>query len=248
VVEPDGAVIKVDQLRTLINEIAYQPFEARFRVAILDGADQMRPEGANCLLKTLEEPPSRSFLILVTSKPDLLLGTIRSRSHMLRFGPISEDLLEGYLVEHEGRPQDEARLAASQCNGSLGAALALDLERNRELRRLALRFASCLLRREGFVQANALAVLITKDKESMPAWVELAEALLQDVYYARVAPARMAQRDLAPELAELAAATPHSRLVAAIEAFRHLRGALQQNANRQLALEALYLSQSGRAD
>jgi DNA polymerase-3 subunit delta' len=246
--EPDGAFIKAEQVRALINEIAFQPFEARFRIAILDGADQMRAEGANSLLKTLEEPPSRSILILVTTKPDVLLGTIRSRSHMLRFGPISEDLLERYLIEHEGRPQEEARLAAVLGNGGLGAALSLDVAGNRALRMLALRFVTCLLRKEGFVRANTLAAAITKEKESMPAWVEMAGGLLQDIYYARLAPERMAQRDLARELEELASSTPGARVLAAIEAVKRLRAGLQQNVNRQVALEAMYLGISGRND
>jgi DNA polymerase-3 subunit delta' len=68
-IQPDGANIKIDQIRNLVNEIAYQPFEARYRVAILDSADKMNKEAGNCLLRTLEEPVSRTILILVTTVP-----------------------------------------------------------------------------------------------------------------------------------------------------------------------------------
>src|SRR5512147_2712974 len=112
VIEKDGAYIKIDQLRELINEIAYQPFEGHYRVAILDGAEQMRAEAANCLLKTLEEPASRSILILVTPKPYLLLGTIRSRARMLQFGLIEEAEIEAFLTSRGGRSPEDARLAA----------------------------------------------------------------------------------------------------------------------------------------
>lgn len=246
VIEPDGAFIKIDQLRALIQEIAYQPFEGRYRVAILNGADQMRVEAANCLLKTLEEPPSRSILILVTAKPYLLLRTIRSRSQMLQFGSIAEDVIEKYLTNHEGRTREDARLAAVLSNGSLGAALAFDAERNREIRQQALRFVSVLLRRERFVQASALAASIVKEKESFQAWVELTATMLQDVYYAQVAPGRIGQRDMEGELTNLAQSAPHTAVVAAIEAVKNLKAALQQNVNRQIALEALFIAQTNR--
>ncbi|MBZ5494781.1 MAG: DNA polymerase III subunit delta' [Acidobacteriia bacterium] len=246
VIQPDGAFIKIDQLRALIDEIAYQPFEGRFRVAILDGADQMRLEAANCLLKTLEEPPSRSILILVTARPYLLLRTIRSRARMLQFGPIGEDAIEQYLTSKEGCAPEDARLAAALSNGSLGAALAFDVARNREIRRQALRFVSLLLRRERFTQASALAAGIAKDKESFQAWVEMTATLLQDVYYAQVAPGRMGQRDLVGELTGLAQSVPHAIVVAAIEAVKNLKAGIQQNVNRQLALEALFLAEITR--
>ena len=245
-VQPEGAYIKIDQVRALIAEIAYQPFEGRYRVLILDGADQMRQEAANCLLKTLEEPPSKSILILVSARPYLLLGTIRSRARMLQLGPIAGDVIENYLVVHEGRSPEDARMAVVLSNGSLGAALAFDADRNREIRQTALRFVSLLLRRGKFAQASALAAGIAKDKDTFQAWVELTDTLLQDVYYAQMAPARMSQPDIAGELAGLAQSTSHAAVVAAIEAVKQLKAALQQNANRQLALEALFLAETAR--
>jgi DNA polymerase-3 subunit delta' len=236
--------IKIDQVRAMINEIAFQPFEGRYRVVILDPAEQMRQEAANCLLKTLEEPASRSILILVTAKPYLLLGTIRSRSRTLQFGSIADDVIEGHLVEFEGRTPEDARLAAVFSNGSLGAAMAFDVERNKEIRRQALRFVSLLLLKERFAPASAAAASIVKEKDAFPQWVEMTTNLLQDVYYAQVAPERMGQRDIARELKSLAESAPHAAVVSAIEAVKNLKIALQQNVNRQLALEALFLAET----
>jgi DNA polymerase-3 subunit delta' len=247
IVEPDGAYIKIDQVRALIAEIAFQPFEARYRVAILDGADQMRQEAANCLLKTLEEPPSRSILILLTAKPYLLLGTIRSRSRMLQFGPIAEDLIEEFLVSGQGRAPEDARLAAVLSNGSLGTALAFDVARNREVRQQALRFVSLLLQRGSFAHASALVAGVVKDKESLPEWVEMTATLLEDVYYSQTAPGRIGQRDMVAELNDLAQSASHASVVAAIDAVKNLKAALQQNVNRQLALEAMFLAETSRS-
>ncbi len=246
IIQPDGAYIKIDQVRDLIGEIAFQPFEALYRVMILDGADQMRADAQNCLLKTLEEPPSRSVLILVTTQPYLLLGTIRSRARMLQFGPIAEDVIAGHLQLVEGRKPEDARMAAVFSNGSLGAALTFDAGRIRELRQLALRFVSLLLQKGRFSQASALAAGIVKDKVDFLEWVEMANTLLQDVYYALVAPHRIGQLDIAEELTRLAQSTRRLKVVGALEALGNLKIALQQNANRQLALEALFLSETAR--
>jgi len=229
-------------VRDLIEEIAYQPFEARYRVVIFDGADRMRAEAANCLLKTLEEPPSRSILILVTPKPYALLSTIRSRARLLQFGPIPEEKISEYLASNAGRSPEDARMAAAFSNGSLGAALAFDVAQNREVRDQALRFVSLLLRREEFSQASALAAAVAKDKELFQVWLEMTATLLQDVYYAQTAPRRMSQHDIIPTLAGLAETAPRPAVLAAIDAVKNLRAALQLNVNRQLALEALFLA------
>jgi DNA polymerase-3 subunit delta' len=244
IVAPDGAFIKIDQIRALIDEIAYQPFEGRFRIAIIDGADLMRTEAANCLLKTLEEPPSRSILILITPKPYSLLITIRSRSRLIHFGSLPEAAIAEYLVR-QGRIGADAELAAALSNGSLGQALSFDAAQGREVRQQALRFVSMLLRKEGFAQASPFAAATAKDKDSFPGWVEMTGTLLQDIYYAQVAPSRMSQRDIAAELKELAGLARREKVVSAIEAIKNLRSALQRNVNRQLALESLFLSETG---
>ena len=241
-VQPDGAFIKIDQVRDLIAEIAYQPFEARYRVVIFDGADRMRAEAANCLLKTLEEPPSRTILILVTQRPYALLTTIRSRARLLQFGPVPEEEISNYLAGNAGRSPEDARMAAAFSNGSLGAALTFDVAQNREVRDQSLRFVSLLLRREEFSQASTLAAAVVKDKELFQAWLDMTATLLQDVYYAQTAPRRMCQRDIIPALAGLAETAPRAAVLAAIDAVKNLRGVLQLNINRQLALEALFLA------
>jgi DNA polymerase-3 subunit delta' len=86
VVEPgDSGAIKIDQVREVVERAAYRPFEGRRRVVIVDEADALVPAAQNALLKTLEEPPPSSVFILVTSRPDVLLPTVRSRCIQLTF-------------------------------------------------------------------------------------------------------------------------------------------------------------------
>lgn len=247
-VEPEKTTISIDQVRELINEIAFQPLEARYRVVILDPAEQMRLEAHNSLLKTLEEPPSRTVIILVTTNPYMLLGTIRSRARLLQFGEIAREKIARRLVEREGRAKDEARLAAALSGGSLAAALEFNTTEYREIRTQALEFVSLLLGRGRFADVSKLAVQVTKDKQLFPRWLESVSALLQDVYYVGVASERVGQGDLIDELSRLAVIAARPAQVHAIKAVERLKRELHYNVNRQLALEALFVDTTLLAD
>jgi DNA polymerase-3 subunit delta' len=81
----DNGSIRIDQIRDVIDRAGYRPFEGRRRVVIVDEADMMAAPAQSALLKTLEEPPSSSVFVLVTSRPDMLLPTVQSRCPRLRF-------------------------------------------------------------------------------------------------------------------------------------------------------------------
>jgi len=129
VIEPgDTGSIKVDQVRAAIERTAYRPFEGRRRVVIVDDADAMEAPPQNALLKTLEEPPAASTFVLVTSRPDLLLPTVRSRCQRIRFGPISPGEMASVLMRDHGFEEREAHAAATAAEGSIGRALEGDSE------------------------------------------------------------------------------------------------------------------------
>jgi DNA polymerase-3 subunit delta' len=146
VVEPgETGAIKVDQVRDVIERTAYRPFEGRRRVIVIDDADAMVSEAQNALLKTLEEPPSASMFVLVTSHADELLPTVRSRCQRLRFGPLAEADIATALVEGHGYTSADAHAAAAAAEGSLGLALdgsSEDLVAAREAAAEVLRFVA----------------------------------------------------------------------------------------------------------
>ncbi|HEX4348377.1 MAG TPA: DNA polymerase III subunit delta' [Vicinamibacterales bacterium] len=121
----DSGSIKIDQVRDIVERVGFRPFEGRRRVVIIDEADALMPAAQNALLKTLEEPPSLSVFILVTSAPDVLLATVRSRCPRLPFRPLDAADVAAALVKM-GRSDKEARAIAATANGSLGAALAAE--------------------------------------------------------------------------------------------------------------------------
>ena len=79
VLEPEGQTLKVDQVKQMQKDLAYRPYEGKRRVCILTAADRMAPNMSNTLLKTLEEPPLHTVIILLANHPRLLLPTILSR-------------------------------------------------------------------------------------------------------------------------------------------------------------------------
>jgi DNA polymerase-3 subunit delta' len=118
----------------LIHDISLRPMIASRRVAIIDDANRMNEVGANAMLKTLEEPPADSLLILIAENLDAILPTIRSRCQLLRFGGLPETDVAELLVQYElASTSEEAIAAASMSDGSLQTAQQL---LNPELRTL----------------------------------------------------------------------------------------------------------------
>src|SRR6185436_2420412 len=110
----------------VIDRAGYRPFEGRRRVVIVDEADAMVAQAQNALLKTLEEPPSASIFLLVSSMPDALLPTVRSRCPKLRFGTLSPTEVAQVLVRDHGYAEADARAAAVDAAGSVGRALSAE--------------------------------------------------------------------------------------------------------------------------
>jgi DNA polymerase-3 subunit delta' len=92
--ESKSRVITIDQTRELMREIQLKPAEAPFKVAVIAGADRLNPQAANAFLKTLEEPPPRSVLILLSTEPSRILETILSRCLRLNFSAETARTLE----------------------------------------------------------------------------------------------------------------------------------------------------------
>lgn len=114
------------RMRTgLCHDIGLKPYNGLRKFAVIDDADWLNQEGANCLLKTLEEPPADSTLILISSHQHKQLPTIQSRCQIIRFHPLPDEIVAQILVaERLVNNQDEARKLAPLGMGSVQRALA----------------------------------------------------------------------------------------------------------------------------
>jgi DNA polymerase-3 subunit delta' len=186
IVEPgDSGSIKIEQVRDIADRANYRPFEGRRRVIIIDDADALVTAAQNALLKTLEEPPSTSVFILVTSRPDVLLPTVRSRCVRLRFAAGAAE-----EIDQEARDDAERVLAETARSGDAGRRLEVAKElqppgsmvpaEQREYLAARLRAMSSLLR--------DVEVLATRADERVLANTEVRPAL------ERLAPAYAGER------------------------------------------------------
>ncbi|MBI5167421.1 MAG: DNA polymerase III subunit delta' [candidate division NC10 bacterium] len=164
IVEPEGAFIRIDQIRELTEDLSRRPYEGRRKVYILDQAERMGLEAANAFLKTLEEPPGTALLILVTPSPEALLPTVRSRCQEVKFNPLPIPAVVSYLERVAGLDPEEAWLLASLSGGSLERAMEVQAGsrlKNQEHHRLQVFSALA----SGGVALLDVAEELAKDKE-----------------------------------------------------------------------------------
>lgn len=121
----DKHELPIDVMRELCRVLGLKPARGRGRIAIVDDADDLNEEAANCFLKTLEEPPPRSVLILIGTSADRQLPTIVSRCQVVRFAPLAEDFVAELLKAQGVEDEKFARKLARMSGGSPGQARAL---------------------------------------------------------------------------------------------------------------------------
>ena len=148
-IAPEGQNISVDVIRTgVIPEAARSPFEGRRKIFVIEEAERMHPAAQNALLKTLEEPPEDTVIILVCDQEDELLETVRSRCRVLHFQRVSSDaILE--VLSSEGADPQLSRLAGRIADGDINRARSFALEpeaqeRHRSFARVPGRLTSSL--------------------------------------------------------------------------------------------------------
>jgi DNA polymerase-3 subunit delta' len=246
----DSGTIKIEEVRDGVPRAAYRPFEARRRVVIIDEADALVPPAQNALLKTLEEPPPASIFILVSSLPDALLTTVRSRCPRLRFGSLSPGEVAEVLMRDHDYDEAEARAAAAGADGSVGRALSLqsaDLTGAREA-------AARLLEQAARVSDPSRRLDVVKDiaggksgagseRDQMAACLRAMASLLRDlgILASQVDAGALANADLGPRLARLSGAYGGDRSVRAYVAVDRALAALERNASPKVVADWLLL-------
>jgi DNA polymerase III subunit delta' len=239
ILEPDGAFIKIDQVRDLQKELSYRPFEAPKKACIIDGADKFNLSSGNSLLKTLEEPPGEALLILIAPERSAVLQTILSRCQALAFQPLSGALVEGRLVR-DGFPAEAARVAATLCGGSLRRGIEIATDGVLEGR------GSFLTRITGLSMGNAAALFsaaeeFAADKEGLPELLELLLSFLRDILIYRSTPQALVNSDLEQLIASEATRRTDAQVMELIDQLIAMRRMFVRNVNARLALEVFFM-------
>jgi DNA polymerase-3 subunit delta' len=239
-------LLLVEQMRLIEAEANFRPFEGKARVFIVDDADKLNDASANALLKTLEEPPPTSHIILITSRPAMLLPTIRSRCQAIRFSPLTATEIEQHLLKNKLATSAEAGLRARAGNGSIGRALAGDLESFKERRDAMLQVLTALAVTGDHSRLLRLAEEMNeaKHKDEYEFGLELLETLIRDALMLSfgISSGQIVNKDALPELRKISERIDSRSATSWISRIEELREQLVVNVNRKPATDALFLS------
>jgi len=239
VLEPDGAFIKIDQVRELQKELSYRPFEAPKKACIIDGAEKLNASSGNALLKTLEEPPGNALMILIAPERSAVLQTILSRCQALAFQPLPAQLIEGRLVR-DGFPAETARVAATLSGGSLSRGVEIAADGVLEGRTSFLTRVTSLSLAD-VATLFAAAEEFAANKDGLPELIDLLLSFLRDILIYRTRPEALVNNDLTPLIAKEAARRSEGQVMELIEQLLGMQRMFVRNVNARLALEVFFM-------
>ncbi len=240
--ESEGEVIKIDQVRDMQRRLRYRPLEGGRRACLIDSADRLNDAASNALLKTLEEPPDETHLILITSRPHQLLSTILSRCQWVKFKSLSSTHIVQILRKVHSLEEDRANFYASLAGGSVGEALALSNRVDFQKRIDWLR-AFADIPEKNTEEIFETCERIAKEEEEVNDLLELWKLWIRDLTVFKVqgegSAEKLINHDLGGEVAEQAKKYSFDRLDGLFGLISNVQKAIALNANRQLALETL---------
>jgi len=241
-IEPDGASIKIKQIRELKQSLAFPPFEAKYRLVLITEVHTMRREAANSLLKILEEPPPGNILVLTGDEASEILPTITSRCQLIPFAPLPPEVVTEVL-EQAGTDPAEAITLAAITDNSLGRARVLE---ERELlatrREIITRLMALQPGRPETPEAVfSLAAQAAATSDQLPELLELLKMWFRDlIMLACQLPERTINHDLLEILESSGGRWPKPALLKRLSLFDKAERELARNCNRTLVCEALF--------
>ena len=239
--------IGIDQIRQAQRDASLKPFEGRYRIFVIDGAEHLTEEAANSLLKVLEEPPEQVVIVLVASDAGTLLPTIVSRCHQIELRPLPVPELAHELESRRGLDPVDAERLARLSGGRVGWALeALSRPDLLELREEKLSIVERTVHgalEERLAYSAKLAGAFSTDRalalDELSLWLDWwRDALLVSEGVAEL----VTNRSRSEALTQVAQALPASLIGSAIGLVRQTMEDLERNVNPRLALDDLMLA------
>jgi DNA polymerase-3 subunit delta' len=244
-VMPEKDRIRIEEIRDLQRSVSLAPVEGAYRVCVLSRFDVATPSAANCLLKTLEEPPERVILVLTADRLESLLPTIISRCQVLGLRSVPTRQIDSAL-RARGIDEVRARLLAHLARGRVGWAIDASLDEKALDQRDQLLDQLGKLTEEGYAFRFAWAERLSREPDRVQYVLDVLSGWWRDVMVlASGSDIQIANVDREAELGEWAA---RYGVFAAWRVLRQIRDTawqLERNANRRLALEVLALELPG---
>ena len=242
VINPDGANIKIEQIRKMQHEVALAPYVSARRVCIINEAELMTVQAANSLLKVLEEPVGDLVFILISSNRLMLLPTIISRCMTVAFQPLPPTVLTQALND-KGFSPEQSEVAARLSGGRMGKALSFLEPDGFAMRNQTKDIIQGLLDAGMTIIWDTAIILEKKDRKDLIQILEHFTYILRDVLMIVTGQGLevLFNIDLAEWLCQQANNWNEERLLQALREVETAKGALNANANARLTSEALLI-------
>ncbi len=241
VIEPqETGNIKIEEIRQLQEQICYKPFEGRYKIWIIDQAQGLTPQAANCLLKTLEEPPENSIIILIASQPELLLPTVISRCQQVQFERLTPPVLKSLLRE-QGIAPDSLEMAVALADGGLSKVNREKLDDFYAWREEMLDYLQG--QKNTFADVFALGTKLAKNKNQIGQLIQLFNLWYRDLLVLKLGlnTASLVNQDKCSQLHEQAAGLGLPLIQQRLGIIQESFSALGYNANPRMVLENILL-------
>lgn len=247
-VAPLSSVIRIAQIRTLLQALTLKPNEADRRVVILSEAQAMNPQAGNALLKVLEEPPDRTLLVLTARQTSDLLPTVVSRCRHIRFFPLRAADIKRLLTTAGGIEPESVQTVAALCGGSYTRARKFVDSRWLNRRDWIIRAMDNQMANNGAPEIRtwlALSEMLAKKKDLIEESLEIITMWLRDILVVRCDPQRVLNQDRLETLSTVAKHVRPAQLLEQIGAVDSALTALRSNTNARLTLDAMALRMAG---
>jgi len=245
------AEISIDQVRQVQHSASLPPFEGECKVFIVDGAEFLSTEAANCMLKTLEEPVSKVVFVLLTTNDRLLPETVVSRCQRLELVPLAAAEIEKALSSRWGIESQKAGLLAKLSHGCLGWAISAAFD-DRLLKQRAEKLDRLLEiitadYEERFTYAAQLATQFAQNRESVQGILDLWLDWWRDLMLTKIGCRELITNvDRIDLLVEMAKGYQLVQIKDFIRSVQAVGEQLRRNANPRLVLEVLMLDMPGK--
>ncbi len=245
-IESEGNQIKIDEIRSIEDALSLKAYEGKYKVVIIDNAENMNQSAANAFLKTLEEPPENSLIILVSSIPELLPETIRSRCCRVNFAPLSSDECLKVIKKVMGSKYITRKISsktsrAKSADDELQDIDILDIYSRLSMGKPGYAVTSNLIEeRKWFIDLLEDMLNAEKDgwssREEMERWFELLLILLRDMALLKVQKDEnlMINVDLKEYIEKLSRTMSLKVIIEIYQQMSKLKGYLRYNLNKSL--------------